>query len=98
MLCVQGSALQESRDIPSGGRENNAGSLSFSEAGSGSRVRDTFPFDLSVVEMVTPLSHIKNETLELNWHITEQVFAGVFGGLSLLRKLFSPSLRWDEID
>lgn len=35
----------------------------FFVAGSRSRVRDLFPFDSSVVEMVTPLSHIKNETL-----------------------------------
>lgn len=63
VLRAQGSALQGSRDIPSGGGKNNPGSLSCFHAGSGSRVRDIFPFDSSLVEMVTPLSHIKNETL-----------------------------------
>lgn len=63
VLCAQGSALQGSREIPSGGGKNNPGSLSVLEAGRGSRVRDRFPFDSSAVEMVTPLSHIKNETL-----------------------------------
>lgn len=63
VLHAQGSALQRSRDIPSGGGKNNPGSLCFFKPGSRSRVRDIFPFDSSVVEMVTPLSHIKNETL-----------------------------------
>lgn len=60
---------------------------------------DIFPFDSSVVKVATPLSHIKNETLELNWHLaplgSEQVSAGF---LVLFLGEFFPPLRCDEMD
>lgn len=77
--------------------KTNLPGLLYLEAGKECRMSDIFPFDSSVVKVATPLSHIKNETLELNWHLapvgSEQVSAGF---LVLFLGEFFPPLRCDE--
>lgn len=79
--------------------KTNLPGLLYLEAGKECRMSDIFPFDSSVVKVATPLSHIKNETLELNWHLApvglEQVSAG---SLVLFLGEFFPPLRCDEMD